>query len=220
MKPGGARTGTLTAAEAAHRIAAACDHLVSRATRRHEPPVTCRPRCSWCCRQPVFISPLEGAAIREAVRNARRTDEVRRRTTAYLEELQARPGSGNALLTLLHAAQGKARTPTPAQRAAVFGPGCPFLDGGMCSIYPVRPLMCREHISFDDVAKCERDEPFFGLEKPRFEEVAAWLCRDVPAKERLLPVWEYERAARAAGRLANLPAAEVERLLKWKCGEG
>lgn len=216
--PGGKTPGALTPAQAAHRISAACDHLVSRVTRRHEPPVTCRPGCSWCCRQPVFISPLEGAAIREAVRNARRTDEVRRRTAAYLTELEARSGSRNALLTLLHAAQGKARTPAHAQRAAVFGPECPFLDNAMCSIYPVRPLMCREHVSFDDVAKCERDEPFFGLEKPRFEEVAAWLCRDVPAKERLLPVWEYERAAKAAERLTNLSGAEVDRLLKWKAG--
>lgn len=213
MKP-----GALTPAEAARRIATACDRLVGRLARRHEPPATCRAGCSWCCRQPVFISPLEGAAIHEAVRNARRTDAVRRRIAAYVAELEARPGAKNAVAALLHAARGKARHPSDAQRAAVFGPACPFLDGAMCSIYPVRPLMCREHISFDDVAKCERDEPFFGLEKPRFEEVAAWLCRDAPMKERLLPVWEYERAAKAADRLPALAAADLEKLLRWKNG--
>jgi len=29
------------------------------------------------------------------------------------------------------------------------GVTCPFVDGGLCVVYPVRPLACRGHVSFD-----------------------------------------------------------------------
>lgn len=32
------------------------------------------------------------------------------------------------------------------------GVPCPFLDEGCCSIYEVRPFMCRKHVSFDETA--------------------------------------------------------------------
>jgi Fe-S-cluster containining protein len=93
------------------------------------------------------------------------------------------------------------------------------MNNNRCTIYAVRPLLCREHISFDDPIKCARDEPFLGLDKPRFSEVTAWLSRkDVPAEEQMLPVFEYELAAEAADRVAPVGAKDLEKTLRWKTG--
>lgn len=211
----------LTHAEVMRRVQAACDTLVEEVTRGHVPPVSCRAGCAHCCRQPVFITPLEGVAIRDYVERKGMARTVAARIRRYLEQIRARKRGMEGLRALWDNVRGLGPAPSPPLRRAVYGPDCPFLRNNRCTIYPVRPLMCREHISFDDPEKCRRDEPFLGLEKPRFSEVTAWLTqRAVAPEEQMLPVWEYTRAAEAAERLGPVREKDLAKVLRWKTGSG
>ncbi|HEY3265722.1 MAG TPA: YkgJ family cysteine cluster protein [Armatimonadota bacterium] len=209
----------LSHAEVIARVQSACDDLVEMVTHNHQPPVSCRRRCDYCCRQPVFITPHEGLAIRDFVDAHGMAEAVRSSTARYLQAMASRPHARSGLATLLKSVQGLGPPPSDRQRAAVYGVHCPFLRDGMCSIYPARPLMCREHISFDDPQRCRRDEPFLGLEKPRFSEITAYLAMEsVPPNQRMRPVYEFEAAAADAERCPPVAPAALRKALKWKTG--
>lgn len=209
----------LTKAEAIRRIHEACDDLVRSATDGHRPPVSCRLGCDHCCKQPVFITPLEGLAIRNMVDSSGLAEAVSDRTARYRAEIAARRHGAAGLRSLLRSVRGLGAPPTRAERRAVFGIHCPFLENGRCTIYAARPLMCREHISFDDPRKCARDEPFRGLDKPRFSEVSAYLTmRDVPPGRSMRPVFEFRQAAEDAERAAPVSSAGLRKALRWKSG--
>lgn len=209
----------LSHADVTRRVQGACDTLVERVTEGHRPPVSCRAGCAHCCRQPVFITPLEGVAINDFIEQQGMAQKVAARIRRYLEEIRGRRNGVAGLKALWDNVRGLGPAPSQTLRRAVYGPDCPFLVNNRCSIYAVRPLMCREHISFDDPRKCERDEPFLGLDKPRFSEITAWLSqRDVGAEEQMLPVWEYERAARAAQRMGPVRERDLAKALRWKMG--
>jgi Fe-S-cluster containining protein len=211
------RVAKLSPFEAIERIQDACDRTVERAVRNHQPPVTCAIGCAHCCRQPVFITSLEGLAVFDRVTRSLVDDFAPQKIAKYLKELESRPGAVDGVGALKTNLQGRGPAPTPEQRAAVYGVNCPFLWKKTCIIYGARPLMCREHISFDDVGKCKRDVPFFGLDKPMFHEVSAWLTRDLPRNHSLFPVWEYEQAAEVVpDRMYS--SRELDELLRWKIG--
>ena len=143
------------------------------------------------------------------------TERIRR----YLGEIRARKRGLEGLRALWDNVRGLGPAPSTALRRAVYGPDCPFLENNRCTIYAVRPLMCREHISFDDPRKCERDEPFLGLDKPRFSEVTAWFSRnDVAPEHQMLPVFEYELAAESAEGVPPISDRELDKALGWKTG--
>ena len=209
---------TLSHAEVIRRVQEACDTLVEDATRGHRPPVSCRAGCDHCCKQPVFVTPLEGLAIRDFLQAANRVPQTRRDGDRYLVRLRSRPQGETGLKALQRSVQGLGPPPNERQRRAVYGVDCMFLQNGRCSIYPVRPLMCREHISFDDPDKCRRDEPFLGLDKPRFSEVSSYLTRSVGPRDLMRPIWEYEQSAATADATGHVRDKDLRKALKWKTG--
>jgi Fe-S-cluster containining protein len=210
----------LSHVEVIARVQTACDDLIEAVTHNHRPPVSCREGCDWCCRQPVYITPLEGVAIREFVVANRMEKRVQYETERYLAEIATRRQGPSGLAALHKSVLGMGPPPTDRQRRGVYGPKCIFLNpNGLCSIYPARPLMCREHISFDAVRKCERDEPFLGLDKPRFSEVTSFLTqRSVEPRHRMLPIWEYERSAALADAAPEVKPGELKKALRLKIG--
>jgi Fe-S-cluster containining protein len=64
-----------------------------------------------------------------------------------------------------------------------IGVPCPFLRGGECSVYAVRPLACRlHHVVEDDAAKCgpgKAQKPV-SLEMKEFDAARAELFREEP----------------------------------------
>lgn len=96
-----------------------------------ERPAVCGPGCSWCCHPLVMVDApavlLLAAWI--APWPAERVQGIRRKIAAYR-------------------ADGYALTTVPR-------PPCPLLEDGKCSVYEVRPLVCRAHNSID-VAPCRR----------------------------------------------------------------
>lgn len=101
--------------------------------------VACRPGCSACCHQHVWVLPVEGDAIAQHVRERLGADD--------LAEFIAR-----AEFQLAQATTLSRRDFWAAQVP------CCFLDvdRGECRIYDARPSQCRAHHSLGDAEDCGR----------------------------------------------------------------
>jgi len=97
----------------------------------------CTPGCHYCCYEQVNVTPPEVFAIAGYIR----TSWSDGRQRSFRKRLRAAAAKARGLG---HDAYFKARI------------ACPLLNAqGMCSIYEVRPLMCRAYNSLD-VKACER----------------------------------------------------------------
>lgn len=90
----------------------------------------CQAGCSYCCHYHVYVTAPEALAIAEHVRGwpAAARDDVLARLTANAKQA---------------ASLGKERHVQTNVRCAFLG------SDHLCSIYPVRPLACRRHHSYD-----------------------------------------------------------------------
>jgi Fe-S-cluster containining protein len=96
----------------------------------------CEAGCAWCCYQRVSASPAEVLRIVDYLRKTRTAEE--------LLDLRQRLAATD---TLTHGRTAQARL-------ALRQP-CPLLVDGQCSVYHVRPLVCRGYTS-DNVEACQR----------------------------------------------------------------
>ncbi|HEY3817572.1 MAG TPA: YkgJ family cysteine cluster protein [Polyangiaceae bacterium] len=120
------------------------DAAVLDATKRDE-EVSCKAGCGACCRHLVPISHPEARQIRalvDAMPEPRRT-EVRARFAAAVARLEAE-GLLPDVRGFDKLAQQEFLTVHP--RYFKLGIPCPFLEDESCSIYPNRPLICREYL--------------------------------------------------------------------------
>jgi Fe-S-cluster containining protein len=144
------------------------DQVIDRAVQRAASgggKVSCRKGCSTCCRsQPVPVTPAEAYALLllvEAMPEPRRGD-VRQRFADRVRRL-----SDAGLLDVF-----LRRTPvTTREQAREFaehyfrlGLACPFLEDDACSIYPDRPLVCRQYLVTSPAELCA--DPFHNSVKP------------------------------------------------------
>lgn len=97
------------------------------------PPLACHKGCGTCCRIQVAATMPEVLMVARYVR-------------AMAEGFRK---IGIDLPARLAAAQA---TAPAASGTMALGGECPFLAEGICVIYPVRPLACRGHVSFDAAA--------------------------------------------------------------------
>ncbi len=100
----------------------------------HGDRIQCRPGCSDCCHQLFQITEIEAAVISRGVAKLpeAQRDSLRERAARYLEQRR-----------LLVSAKGEPEAwgslPPPGTRLA-----CPALVENVCSIYELRPVMCRK----------------------------------------------------------------------------
>ena len=119
---------------------------------------TCSKGCAHCCRQEILVPRAEAEAIVEWLQASW--------SPAQLDALNDRL---RAWLTWHHGDFTR-RVATGEDRQALAyedGPGCVALQDGVCSIYPVRPTMCRMHYvtSSADACRSLRDPAFARDEK-------------------------------------------------------
>ena len=88
--------------------------------------VACAEGCAWCCHAQVKVTPLEALVLLARVQTAFSPEE--RRQLQHRIDNNRRLTEGRALE---HRVGLKAQTP------------CIFLEQGRCTVYPVRPLICR-----------------------------------------------------------------------------
>ena len=156
--------------------------------------LACREGCTYCCTFPVAASAPEILAIAAFVRD--RFDEGRQAALAARVDAHIAATDGMSM----------------ARRERVR-PDCPFLEGGRCAVYEVRPIACRGYSSFD-VGRCRADYqyPGAGIEipaNPRREQIhgairegLAVACRSAAVDHRLLELARAYKIAAADPTLA------------------
>ena len=108
---------------------AAADALIARRTAGQT--IACARGCSWCCHQLIVVTNRDdGIAMLQTARN-RLSEAEYRDVVSNLREQVTRIGN-------MSHEDAESRRWT-----------CPFLRGGECSIYDVRPIACRAVISPD-----------------------------------------------------------------------
>lgn len=118
--------------------------------------ISCRPGCSSCCSLPVNATYPEAVLAASYIRERFSPDEIR----ALLDRADEWIAwSGDEL-------SGYANGADLASVYSLYGPGCPLLKDGLCSIYPVRPMGCRVHCSTSDPVLCGPDERHNPLYNP------------------------------------------------------
>lgn len=160
-----ARAGQMTLAELVPAAAELCDRMTAATAQelgRRGAPVACRKGCGSCCTYMVAVSGGEAIVLRNhvaAMESPRREEIVGR----YLQN--ARKMLANPPPQDLPQRAGDACLEAISQWYVELGLTCPFLEGGACSIYPVRPLVCREYLSQSSNA-CASGEGNGGLKPP------------------------------------------------------
>jgi len=97
---------------------------------------TCKLGCCHCCRFHILTNIAEAHALAQYVKrelSVDRINELRIRTQKWHEWDNSRPGR------FLSAGTDKQTDLTH------YDPYCPLLVNGACSVYPVRPVVCRAH---------------------------------------------------------------------------
>jgi Fe-S-cluster containining protein len=121
------------------------------------PHSACKRGCSYCCNQSVAISAWEAARIGRA--------------------------SGRTPANVVGFSASTDFSAIPREHS---GTPCPFLKGGECSVYDVRPLACRIHFNMgDDPEQCDiinspgAKVPYFHSKPLLFATAAMFINADV-----------------------------------------
>jgi Fe-S-cluster containining protein len=128
---------TAVAREAMDALSKLAAGLIAQAN----PTVACAAGCDHCCYQSVGVTALEAITIVQYLQ-----------TTLDVDGL-------DAVRTRVHAARERTRGLTRQERYSPDHP-CVFLgEGGRCTVYPVRPLVCRamNSLNADDCRANLRD---------------------------------------------------------------
>ncbi|HCY85876.1 MAG TPA: hypothetical protein DHV36_12145 [Desulfobacteraceae bacterium] len=108
----------------------------------------CQKGCSHCCTCNVTLTSLEAAFIFARLDQAG-IEALEKRISAAKDGPRFRP----ALTTNGFAAACMSQDKVPEEENDPSWGPCPLLENGMCSIYPVRPLGCRNMVSKSSCGK-------------------------------------------------------------------
>ncbi|MCB9562490.1 MAG: YkgJ family cysteine cluster protein [Kofleriaceae bacterium] len=135
--------------------------------------VACQPGCDACCHNTPAIHAGEAVTIArwlEQPAQAAARDAFLTRYPAW------RAALGDLVDRWAHAA-GTGDVATEVELAAAAWHRtvpCAFLDGGRCSIYPVRPVVCRDHHALGTAAACQPGAQE-DLQRARFPPLVDYL---------------------------------------------
>lgn len=110
--------------------------------------IQCAAGCGWCCRLPVFASATEIFSIVQFLRDTLSEDELERVKDSVEKTTERIDGW------------------SIEKRKANFVQ-CPLLVEDSCSVYEVRPFVCRGYTSYDKEAcrqKTEKEDPDQSIE--------------------------------------------------------
>lgn len=134
-----------------HRVGDQITDHASAKAKQEGLEISCGKGCGACCRQMAPVSPAEARQVAALVEQmpAERAAVVKQRFVAARDRLAAA-----GIIP-----EGNPDHDKAAYRAyglAYFGQGvpCPFLEAESCSIYPDRPLVCREYLVTSPPAAC------------------------------------------------------------------
>ena len=120
--------------------------------------ISCKSKCGACCRQLVPLSETEALHIGEVVQKMPepRRSEIRARFASARQKLE----EAGLLERLLNPQTISLDEFVPFAlgyfRNAI---ACPFLEDESCSIYPDRPIVCREYLVTTPAENCRKLNP-------------------------------------------------------------
>jgi Fe-S-cluster containining protein len=204
------------------------DTVVSRAVQASEDqarPVSCKKGCAACCRQLIPLSRVEARHIAQVVEELPepRRRQVRARFAGARERL-AEAG----ILDKLQARGQWTDEGTRPMGLAYFRLGipCPFLEQESCSIYPDRPLACREYLVTSPPENCSQPtaETVHSIKLPLKVSTAVHCCEKDGEQNASLPwiplILAPEWAAAHAEEGPSLPGPRwVEKLIRALTGK-
>lgn len=128
-------------------------HAAGRMAEQNE-PVTCGPKCSACCRQLVPISSFEAEGLAQWVRSLPLDQQHALAARFYRAMLALQERGVLAKITpqLFELTNDEFKHLALEYFAAAVA--CPFLVDETCSIYPIRPLVCREYMVVSHPIHC------------------------------------------------------------------
>ncbi|MGH9345289.1 MAG: YkgJ family cysteine cluster protein [Terriglobia bacterium] len=117
------------------RVAGEWNAEFARSRELHGDKIHCGKGCCDCCSQMFQITEVEAAYISSAIKKLpqSRQSELRARAREYLTQREK-------LLASRNVPDAWGSLPPPGLRLP-----CPALEGGACSIYDHRPMICRKY---------------------------------------------------------------------------
>ncbi len=139
------------------------DDAIARRDAEIGARMACHEGCNACCNSPVLVTEGEAVAIAEWLREPAHADVHRRFNVAY-------PAWRDALKDLLATSDpSDTEWMLSVQRRHVM---CAFNHEGSCTIYPVRPALCRRTHALDTNENCASETvPAKCYEHPETEQV-------------------------------------------------
>lgn len=161
---------------------------------------SCHAGCSTCCAQHIVTNRLEVHAIAGYIRRrfgARQIEELRRRVLEWnrWEDAGRRGGV----------------------QSGPYDRRCPLLEDRRCSVYPVRPLICRAHFASTDPAWC-RPASAGDAREGNARVLESVRAAAVPFKRRIADQVDRELATAGLSRedsVVLLPPGVAEEM-EWK----
>jgi len=147
---------------AARHLADGIHAIAIEHARAQAEQVSCQVGCAWCCRHLIPVSPIEACALAELVSSLTpaRQAEVRGRFAQAERTMEqgglldrSAPKGRHALVST--AGPGESGWENVSRRYFAARINCPFLEQERCSIYPERPLTCREYCAVTPAAWCQ-----------------------------------------------------------------
>jgi Fe-S-cluster containining protein len=140
------------------------DILVSRAIDkqvRSGNTLSCKPACAACCRQMVPVSAPEAFLIMDMIHVIQK--EFNSGLPERFKEVENTVKKNRLLFPLLEDEYDDNRMMDLAERYFWMQMPCPFLENDSCTIYPYRPVACREYNVTSPPENCRT--PYSGLVK-------------------------------------------------------
>jgi Fe-S-cluster containining protein len=124
--------------------------------------ITCRKGCAHCCEHFVSISLSHALLIVDYLYTREKLlTQFLRKYNRWLRSIEDNPQSA-AVFSRLEEHTTFAAVVKPYSQELLsgyhaFSIPCPFLDGGQCSIYPIRPVCCAVYFSMSPPDYCRSD---------------------------------------------------------------
>lgn len=143
---------------------------------------SCQKGCSYCCRYPVMSTEPEAIVIEQHLRFVPQTmlSRIKQKWTDWQQRIQ-KEGLGKVDMLDYEAYSNE---------YFIRGIECPFLLDDECSIYQVRPLICRSYFTTESPETCKTsktDEQFKAFWIRKRQELDGLYARIFP-KEKIPPV--------------------------------
>jgi len=129
--------------------------MASQEAKRLGFSISCAKGCGACCRQLVPLSPPEAGMMYEYVHSLPepRRAQVEARFHKAVEQLD-KDGFLNTIRDVTPAPGTEEEARTLAREYFSRSIPCPFLEDEVCSIYELRPSMCREYLVTSPAGLC------------------------------------------------------------------